>query len=173
MSIVVEDNHSPAEAHGKKPSAGGLAGWVMSYVTAWSQVRDSEYQTQWDRAYQTYRGTWTPNSASKTRERSKLIPPGFAMAVDLTVAEIIEGIFSRYAFFDLSDEATPEEKEAAAVSRKNLLHDLYNDGIIDTLTEAVMCGALYGNGILKIHTGVEIIARPVRTPVMDETTGKP
>lgn len=165
MSIVVEDNHEPKESQGKKPGS-GLSGWVMGYVTAWRQVRDSEYQGTWDRAYQTYRGTWVPNSQSKTRERSKLIPPGFAMAVDLTVAEIVEGIFSRYAFFDLSDEATPEEKQAADVARKNLLHDLYNDGIIDTITEAVLCGALYGNGILKIHTGVETIARPVRTPTL-------
>lgn len=162
-SIVVDEQTQEKPAQSDKT---GLAGYVMGYVDPWRRVRDSEYQASWDRGYQTFRGIWDPSTKNKDRERSKLIPPGFAMAVELTVAEIIEGVFSRWAFFDVNAETVqdPQQRAAAKVIRDRLLNDLYKDGIIATLTEAVMCGALYGNGILKIHTGVRTVKRPKRVP---------
>src|SRR5690606_17167318 len=147
---------APPSPDEERPSASGeLVSWVMGYVTRWRQIRDSAYKDKWDDYYNTWRGKWVPRDRKRASERSKLISPASMSAVDLTVAEIIEAIFAREQFMDIPDDVADDQKEDADLIRRQLLEDLYEDGIISTLIEVVLNGALYGTGIVKINIDVE------------------
>lgn len=158
MATVAVDREAPpgveSEAEHPSPSA-ALVSWIMGNVSEWRQVRDSAYKDRWDDYYNTWRGKWHPGSKQRRSERSKLISPATMSAVDLTVAEIVEAIFARENFIDLPDDAADEQRDDMEASRKRLMEDLYRDGIIKTLIEVVLNGALYGTGISKINIDVQ------------------
>jgi hypothetical protein len=130
----------------------------MGNVTRWRQIRDMAYKDKWDDYYNTWRGKWVPSSKNRQSERSKLISPASMSAVDLTVAEIIEAIFARENFVDIPDNLEDQEKQDAERARLLLVEDLYRDGIIKTMIEIVLNGALYGTGISKINIDVDRVA---------------
>jgi len=166
-TVAVDREAAPLPEDDERPSAAGeLVSWVMGYVSQWRAIRDSAYKERWDDYYNTWRGKWVPNDKKRPSERSKLISPASMAAVDLTVAEIIEAIFAREQFMDIPDDIADEQKEDAERIRAQLLEDLYEDGIIGTIIEIVLNGALYGTGIAKINIDVEL--RPTAQVVRDE-----
>lgn len=159
MATVAVDRPGPSGLEQERPSASGaLVSWVMTYVTRWRQIRDAAYKDRWDDYYNTWRGKWVQKDKNRRTERSTLISPASMSAVDLTVAEIVEAIFARENFMDIPDDISDAEKADAELSRKLLLEDLYRDGIIKTMIEIVLNGALYGTGIAKINIDVELTA---------------
>jgi hypothetical protein len=136
----------------------------MGKVPRWREIRDSAYKDRWDDYYYTWRGRWMPQTRNKRSERSKLISPASMVAVDLTVAEIVEAIFGREQWFDVSDNLEDQEKQDAIRARDLLLEDLYKDGVVAAIVEVVLNGALYGTGVVKIGIDVEKVTRPVRQP---------
>jgi hypothetical protein len=154
-TVAVDRQYSDGSEEQKPTAAASLVGWIMGNVTQWRQIRDNAYKDKWDDYYNTWRGKWVPTSKNKNSERSKLISPGSMSAVDLTVAEIIEAIFAREEFMDIPGSLDPQQKSAAEASRRMLIDDLYADGIIKTMIDVVLNGALYGTGISKINIDVE------------------
>ena len=165
QNIIVEPDVGE-ERDSTKPSD-ALVGWVMGFIPDWRAVRDGAYKDQWDDAYMTWRGRWRPENKTRKRERSRLISTGTMMAVDLTVAEIIEAILGRENFIDLPDDVADQQKQDMEQSRANLLEDLKRDGFIAFITETVLNGALYGTGIGKINIDVETQVQPQRQATDD------
>jgi hypothetical protein len=99
-------------------------------------------------------------AAGIASERSKLIAPASQIAVDTAAAELLEAIFSRDTFVDISDDVADEQREDAMAVRDLLIEDLKKDGIVETLAEICTMGALYGEFIAKIVTDVEVKAKP-------------
>lgn len=166
MTTVATDLPSPRTDEQAAPTPSqNLVGWVMSNVTRWRQIRDMAYKERWDDYYNTWRGKWVPGDKNKNSERSKLISPASMSAVDLTVAEIIEAIFARENFMDVPSGLNDQQKGAAEKDRDQLLADLYRDGIITTMIEIVLNGALYGTGIAKIAIDIEKVSQPKMVPV--------
>jgi hypothetical protein len=145
----------------KAPSE-ALVSWVSSRVTDWRAVRDSTYKADWDNWYRLWRGQWDPSMKERKSERSRLISPASMMAVDLTVAEIVEGIFGRDYWFDIPDDIADQDKADAEKARDMLRQDLFEDGVIGQMTEIALNGALYGTGIAKIVLDVVEQAIPRR-----------
>jgi len=170
-SIVIDPNVAEDE---KRPAPRSeLVSWVMGYVQSWRTDIDSNFKPLWDEWYDIWRGKWTPDKKSRRKERSKLISPASQIAVDLMVAEMVEAVFSREYFFDLPEDvkeqvesakasgdpeqlaqAQAQEKDAQII-RRQLAEDLYKDGIIRTIIEIIVNGALYGQFIAKIVVDTE------------------
>jgi len=155
MASIIVDNqsHFPSESRPAKPTD-ALVAHVMGLVNDWRDVRNNAYSARWDGWYNTIRGKWTPDTKNKKRERSKLISPLSSMAVDLTVADIIEALIGRESLVDITDDVDDDEKKDMEVIRKRLLEDLYKDGIVRTLIDIVWNGTVYGTGIAKINIDV-------------------
>lgn len=129
---------------------GGLVSYVMERVDRWRKFRDGNYDKKWRQFEATYRGEWSPELQIRTAERSKVITPATTNAVDQAVAEIVEAIFGRGAWFDLDEDGKSDQEIAqAAVLQKQLLEDLHKDGIKQALIATVHNGAVFGTGIIK------------------------
>jgi len=82
----------------------------------------------------------------------------------MTVSEIEEGLFSKEVWFDTPDDILDEDKKDAAKARDFLLEDFELANAKDNLSEAVLVGAIYGTGIIKMNTDVVPNRVPVRNP---------
>ncbi len=159
MSLVVEAPAGTQQNRVPRPSD-DLVGWIMAFVPQWRKVRDGAYKAEWDDAYRTWRGKWSPEMKNRKTERSKLISPATAMAIDLAVAEMVEAIFGRDNWFDFPDDFDDQQKEDMRVIRERLKQDLYRDGIIEFLVEVLTMAAIYGTGAAKVVVDTEMVAEP-------------
>lgn len=149
MSITSADVASAQETPGQSQSNGELVGWIMSRVTRWRSVRDTNYQANWERYYAIWRGIWNNNLKTKDAERCKLIAPATQQAVDSTVAEMVEATFGRGNWFDVEDDLPDHDLAKAEALRDQLLEDFDKDKVPGAIREAFVSGAIYGTGIAK------------------------
>lgn len=147
----------------KTPSA-EIVSFVMGNIVPSRKHRDNAFKGKWDEYYRIWRGQWSPQDKNRKTERSRIIAPATQMAVDLTIAELVEAIFGTDQWFDLPDDIDDEQKEDMIVVRDRLRDDLYKDGIIHHMVEILQNGALYGQLIAKIVT--EVRKEPVAIKTM-------
>jgi len=132
-------------------NSGALVGWVMDRVARWRNARDSSFRADWEQFYYIWRGKYNKALKQKQSERSRLIAPATQMAVDQTVAEMVEAIFGRGNWFDVTTDVLdkPDQKAVAVLIRDRLLDDMKNYGVKSSIIETLTNGAVYGTGIAK------------------------
>ena len=116
----LDDTEVRSESYSYKQE---LVSWIMDKVDRWRRQRDNEFDDKWSRYYSLWKGEWDPKLQHKQSERSRLIAPALQQAVDQTVAEMVEATFGRGIWFDISDDVDPQQRQAAELSRDNLLRD--------------------------------------------------
>ena len=72
-----------------------LVGFVLDHCTEWRDHRDVNYVIYWQEYERLFRGIWDPADKTRDTERSQLITPAIAQAVESKQAEISEAIFGR------------------------------------------------------------------------------
>lgn len=136
-------------------SRGALVGEIMGDILQWRKMRDDDFEEIWDEYYAKWRGFWMPQHKSFKTERSKLISPLTAMAIDLTTAEIVEAVLGREYFIDLPDNIGDGDTQDVEVSRRFLVEDLKNAGFMQEFPVVALNGCLYGTGIMKLAVDVK------------------
>lgn len=149
-------------------AASQIATWVMTRVGRWRQLRDSEYLARWNEYYRLWRGVWDQSDKTRNSERSRIITPALAEAVDLTHAEITEAVFGRDRWFDVTADLADPDRESAEKNRDQLQEDMEKRGVQDSIIKAIQMGCLYGTGAVKVST--EVVKE--RTYKKDPQTGK-
>lgn len=137
-------------------SRGALVGEIMGDILQWRKMRDDDFEEIWDEYYAKWRGFWMPQHKSFKTERSKLISPLTAMAIDLTTAEIVEAVLGREYFIDLPDNVGDGDTQDVEVSRRFLVEDLKNAGFMQEFPVVALNGCLYGTGIMKLAVDVKM-----------------
>lgn len=147
--LLANTSQNQANTPGKR--SGALVSWVMDHVTRWRNARDNNFQADWEQFYYIWRGKFNKVLKQKQNERSKLIAPATQMAVDQTVAEMVEAIFGRGNWFDITSDVMddPQQKGIAELVRDRLLDDFSRYGIKSSIIETLTNGAIYGTGIAK------------------------
>lgn len=129
-----------------------LFGWLMPKIKEWRQYRDDNHKEMWDKYYRIWRGIWAAQDKIRDSERSRLISPATQQAVEGAVAEMEEATFGRDLWFDLIDDAEDKDKTEIEAYRTLLKEDLEKEKVKRNICEAMLNGALYGNGIGEIIT---------------------
>ena len=142
---------------------GKVVNEIMGNITPWRALRDGDFEVLWDEYYAKWRGFWMAQHKSYKTERSRLIAPLTAMAIDLTSAEIIEAVLGREYWIDLPDDVGDEDTKDVDLARKLLVQDLRAEGFIEEFALTALNGCLYGTGLTKI----QINTRIVKTPYID------
>jgi hypothetical protein len=142
---------------------GQIVSEVMGDIIPWRKRRDGDFEALWDEYYAKWRGFWSAQHKSFKTERSKLISPLTSMAIDLSVAEIIEAIFGREYFIDLPDDVEDQDTKDMDVTRRLLVQDLKNVAFVDEMAQTALTGSLYGTGIMKIQVTTKVTKKPYRT----------
>jgi hypothetical protein len=165
-TIVIDKPRAPLMEDILKTPEADIVGFVMGQVGPNRKHRDNAFKPRWDEYYRIWRGQWSPEDKNRKSERSRIISPATQMAIDLTIAELIEAIFGTDQWFDLPDDIDDEQHEDMQQVRDRLRDDLYKDGIIHHMVEILQNGALYGQLIAKIVT--EVRKEPTAVKVQRE-----
>lgn len=128
-----------------------LVSWVVDRVDQWEDVRDRGYAIRWGEYWRMWRGYVTEEDKNRQSERSRLVTPALAQAIEQTVAELEEAIFSREAWFDLADDIADQQKVDAMLARDNLLEDFELVNAPDQISEAILNGAIFGTGVVFLN----------------------
>ena len=164
LSIVATENDLDED----EKDVSGIEGWVMTRVKAWEDHRNTTYNERWNEYYRLWRGFWNAKDKSRKSERSRLITPALAQAVDATVAELEEATFGGGKWFDIDDNYSDPDKTDIAMFRDSMREDLDDAGVPQAVAEIFMNGCLYGTGIGKIVVQ-ESERRKLTADYIDET----
>jgi len=143
-----------------------LIGWIMQRVTMWENVRERGYGRLWANYWRLWRGKWDALDQNRDSERCRVITPALAQAIEASVSEVEEAIFSREAWFDVDERKTKPgvDKMLAIQARDELLQDMELVNVKGAVSEAVLNAALMGTGIVQITPTVQPHKKPRRNP---------
>lgn len=144
-----------------------LVSWIVNHVEQWEEFRD-EACSKHSEYYRIWRGMWNASDKERQAERSRIIAPATQQAVESQVAELEESIFARKRWIDfdkLADFTDNEEHNeiASEIILEELLEDLEHVDVKSAVSEALLNGALYGTGVVKIVVEEEDQRTPVST----------
>jgi len=166
------NNYGDNDSQGKSESGGmtfdaNLLNWVTSKCKHARDVRDQKYARRWDEYTRLWRGFWKGEDKNTASERSKLITPALQQAIEMSVAEIEEAVFSRTAWFDIDDDMRDEMKDDAIAYRDQLLEDFELASVPESAAQVFLLGAIYGTGIgkLNVRENPELAVGPDGQPV--------
>jgi len=143
-----------------------LASWVMSHMNDWGDFYDNNFKQNHLEYERIWRGTWKAEDKTRESERSRVVAPHTSQAVESSVAEVEEAIYGRGSLFDVTDDIGDSERADVALLRETLDEDLKRRKIRKAISEVILNGAIYGNGVAEIVLS-EIVQR-VPTSVRNE-----
>lgn len=151
---------------GEKKQQDPLVSWIVEQCETWEQFRDSNYKERWEEYYRLWRGIFKEKDKMYKSERSKIISPALQQAVEVTVSELEEALFSKKKWLDI-DRTTYEDpniEQAMDVYLDKLLKEYDLNKVPTSVAEIILNGAIYGTGIGK----VVVEMRKTRMPSMAE-----
>ena len=143
-----------------------LVAWVTEHTEAWEDFRDNNYKVKWDEYYRLWRGIWKETDKMRGSERSRIIAPALQQAIEVTVSELEEALFSKKKWLDIDRSTIKDEGERQGMDQflSVLLKEYDLNKVPDNIAEVVLNGAIYGTGIAK----VVVESRKSRMPVKNE-----
>ena len=143
-----------------------LVAWIMQRVTMWENVRERGYGRLWANYWRLWRGKWDALDQNRESERSRVITPALAQAIEASVSEVEEAVFAKDVWFDVDERKTPNgpAKLNALMCRDELLQDMELANTPAVVSEAVLNAALMGTGIVQVTPTVKPHNKPRRNP---------
>lgn len=152
------DNDGKKPSAGMTPGKGALVSWVVEKVKHARDTRDTRYGSEWEEFTRIWRGMYSESDKTTDSERSRLISPATAQAVEMTASEMEEATFGRTAWFDIADDIADQDKDDAIAYRDQLIEDFELAGVPEAVADTFLLGCVYGTGIAIIN--VEQITEP-------------
>ncbi len=132
-----------------------LVSWLIGTVRPWRDHRNRLPEVRrWAEYWRMWRGFWHEEDRNKQSERSKLIGPALATAVEMSVAEVEEALLSREIWIDVADDVNDQDAADTLIMRDLLLEDMETVKTKDAIAEAVTNSAIFGTGIVKMNVDV-------------------
>ena len=170
--ILPDEPTGEEEAKARKQPEDRLVSWVMERVNRWKTHRNANYEEVWNRYEQIWRGIYVDNDKNKKSERSRIVSPATAEAVESAASEIEEAVFGRGDFFDMWPEASDKGPDREALSKNEITfrEDLASMGFTNNCSEVILLGAVYGTGIIEtvMTTEVRHDITSEQVPILDD-----
>jgi hypothetical protein len=166
QDILVSTPESSSEAGIDKaqlaPGA-ALTAWIMQRVNLWESFRERGYGRIWAQYWRLWRGKWDVQDQNRESERSRVITPALAQAIEASVAEVEEAVFAKDVWFDIDERKTQgPDKLTALMERDQLLDDMELVNVKGAVSEAVLNAAIFGTGVVQVNVEVVGYHKPVR-----------
>jgi len=144
-----------------------LADWVLSRCNKWRDHYESNYSAKHEEYMRIYRGIWAPEDVMRDSERSRLIAPATAQAVESCVAEVEEATFGRGKLFDIKDDLNDQERADVAYLKRKLHEDFAAARIRSSVAEVLVNAAVFGTGIGEVVVEEMKEYKPATRPLME------
>jgi hypothetical protein len=155
------------EFDGEVSYDGVLAEWIIGKCQDWRDHYEANYSEKHEEYYRLFRNQWSAEDSERQSERSKLIAPALAQAVESNVAEVEESTFGRGKIFDVRDDMADEQTADMVFLRKKLHEDFHHARIRSTVSEVLINAAVYGTGIAEITIEEQKTYAPATQPMME------
>ena len=152
---------------GAVTSEGALADWIMEKAEDWRNHYSSNYEEKHREYMRLFRNQWSKEDSERKSERSKLIAPALAQAVESNVAEVEEATFGRGKIFDVYDDVEDDQTADMIFLRKALHQEFHHARIRSAVGEVLVNAAVYGTGIAEITIEERKVYTPGTRPMMD------
>ncbi len=146
---------------------GELSAWVLGKCQEWRDHYESNYSERHEEYMRLYRNIWSSEDRVRESERSKLIAPALAQAVESNVAELEEATFGRGQIFDIRDNYGDEDPSDIEFLRNKLHEDFEMARIRTSVSECLINAAVYGTGIGEIVIEEKKTYTPATRPLME------
>ena len=163
----MDDKIFEHEFDGEVSYEGVLADWVTGKCQDWRDHFESNYSQKFEEYYRLFRNQWSAEDSERESERSRLIAPALAQAVESNVAEVEEATFGRGKIFDVRDDVADQQTNDMVFLRKKLHEDFHHARIRSSVAEVLINAAVYGTGIAEITIEEQKVYAPGTQPVMD------
>lgn len=162
---LIEDNIDKNEFVVETDADKELVGFVLDHCTEWRDHRDVNYVIYWQEYERLFRGIWDPSDKTRDSERSQLVTPAMAQAVESKQAEISEAIFGRGEWFDIEDDINDLDKSDIQLVRRQMHEDFRRSRIKKSIDNIILLGEMYGTGIGEIVIEEQTILAPATQPI--------
>jgi len=162
MSDIFQD-----DVDGTVALEGSLAEWVMDKCQTWRDHYESNYSAKHDEYMRLFRNKWSAEDSERGSERSKLIAPALAQAVESNVAEVEEATFGRGKIFDVRDDIADEQTQDMVFLRKKMHEEFHHARIRSSVGEVLVNAAVYGTGIAEITIEERKVYTPGSRPMLE------
>ena len=142
-----------------------LVTFVLGHCDEWRNHRDVNYVIYWQEYERLFRGIWDPADKTRESERSQLVTPAMAQAVESKQAEISEAIFGRGEWFDIEDDINDEDPTDVQFMRRQMHEDFRRSKIKKAIDNIILLGEMYGTGIGEIVIEEQSILAPATQPI--------
>jgi hypothetical protein len=155
------------EFDGELTYDGGLAEWVMGKCNEWREHYDANYAAKHEEYYRLFRNQWSSSDKTRQSERSQLIAPALAQAVESNVAEVEEATFGRGKIFDIRPNLQTQQVEMVVAVREALHQEFALNAIRSRVAEVLLNAAIYGTGIAEVVIEEKKVQKPAQRPALD------
>jgi len=142
-----------------------LVAFVLDHCDEWRDHRDVNHVIYWEEYERLFRGIWDASDKTRDSERSQLVTPAMAQAVESKQAEISEAIFGRGEWFDIEDDINDEDKSDVQLMRRQMHEDFRRSRIKKSIDNIILLGEMYGTGIGEIVIEEQTILAPATQPI--------
>ena len=144
-----------------------LVAWVIDKCNDWEAHYESNYAEKHKAYMRLFRNEWSKEDQERSSERSKLIAPALAQAVESNVAEVEEATFGRGKIFDIKDDVNDQETQDISYLRAKLHEDFALARVRSSVAEVLINAAVYGTGIAEVVLDEVKVYEPATQPMMD------
>jgi hypothetical protein len=142
-----------------------LVGFVLDHCNEWRDHRDVNFVIYWQEYERLFRGIWDPADKTRDSERSQLVTPAMAQAVESKQAEISEAIFGRGDWFDIEDDINDADPTDVQFMRRQMHEDFRRSKIKKSIDNIILLGEMYGTGIGEIVIEEQTVLAPATQPI--------
>ena len=142
-----------------------LVGFILGHCDEWRNHRDVNYVIYWQEYERLFRGIWDPSDKTRESERSQLVTPAMAQAVESKQAEISEAIFGRGEWFDIEDDLNDQDPRDIQLVRRQMHEDFKQTRIKKAIDNIILLGEMYGTGIGEIVVEEKTMLAPATQPI--------
>ena len=161
------DNEIFQDDHDGLGIQGDLCSWVIGKCNDWRDYYEANHADKHNEYMRLYRNQWAVEDKERQSERSKLIAPALAQAVESNVAEIEEATFGRGKVFDIKDDVQGQDPSQVAYLREKLHEDFAVTRLRSSIAEVLVNAAVYGTGIGEVIIDEIKVYKPATKPMMD------
>ena len=146
---------------------GELVEWVMGKCNNWRDYFEANYADTFDEYMRLYRNQWASEDRDRGSERSKLIAPALAQAVESNVAEVEEATFGRGKLFGIKDDVQDQDPKDVRYLERKLHEDFALARIRSSVAECLVNAAVYGTGVAEVILTEMKVYKPATRDMME------
>lgn len=162
---LITDNMDKAEFVNETSADKELVSYIKDHCDQWRNHRDVNYVIYWMEYERLFRGIWDPQDKTRTTERSQLVTPAMAQAVEGKQAEISEAVFGRGEWFDIEDDINDENKADIEMVKNQMHEDFRQTKIKKAIDNIILLAEMYGTGIGEIVVEEKTVMAPATEPI--------